>query len=110
VVNFTVTVELSDADASVKPGMTAAVNITVKQMNDVVLIPNRAVRLSDGNRVVYLLVDGQSVKKTIQLGSSSDSMSVILSGDVKEGDAIILNPPADFAGPGGGPRGGGFGG
>ncbi|HAV77984.1 MAG TPA: hypothetical protein DCX53_11600 [Anaerolineae bacterium] len=109
VVNFKVTVELLDADASVKPGMTAAVNITVKELNDVVLIPNRAVRLSDGNRVVYLLVDGQPVKTNIRLGSSSESMSIILSGDVKEGDVIILNPPAEFPGPGGGP-GGGFGG
>ena len=71
--------------------------------------PNRAVRLSDGNRVVYLLVDGQPEKTTIRLGSSSESMSVIVGGDVKEGDVIILNPPTEFGGPGGGPGGGGFG-
>jgi HlyD family secretion protein len=100
VVNFTVTVELTDADSQVKPGMTAAVNIVVKEMQNVVLIPNRAVRLSDGQRVVYLLVDGKSVKKEISLGTSSDTMSVVASGDVKEGDTIILNPPVDFQ-PGG---------
>ena len=110
VVSFKVTVELLDADASVKPGMTAAVNITVKEMKDVVLIPNRSVRLSDGNRVVYLLENGMPVKKTVRLGSSSDTMSVIVGGDIKEGDVIILNPPAEFGGPGGGPGGGGFGG
>jgi len=109
VVNFKVTVALIDPDALVKPGMTAAVNITVKELNDVVLIPNRAVRLSDGNRVVYLLVDGRPEKTTIRLGSSSESMSVIIGGDVKEGDVIILNPPTEFGGPGGGPGGGGFG-
>jgi len=108
VVNFKVTVELTDADSLVKPGMTAAVNITVKELQDVVLIPNRAVRLSDGNRVVYLLVNGKSEKTSIRLGSSSESMSVVLGGDVKEGDEIILNPPTEFGGPGGGP-GGGFG-
>jgi len=110
VVSFKVTVELKDADASVKPGMTAAVNITVREMNDVVLIPNRSVRLSDGNRVVYLLENGLPVKKTVRLGSSSDTMSVVVGGDIKEGDVIILNPPAEFGGPGGGPGGGGFGG
>lgn len=108
VVSFKVTVELLDADASVKPGMTAAVNITVKEMNDVVLIPNRSVRLSDGNRVVYLLENGLPVKKTVRLGSSSETMSVIVGGDVNEGDSVILNPPTEFGGPGGGP-GGGFG-
>jgi HlyD family secretion protein len=108
VVSFKVTVELLDADASVKPGMTAAVNITVEELNDVVLIPNRSVRLSDGNRVVYLLVNGEAVKTNIRLGSSSESMSVVVGGDVNEDDVVILNPPAEFGGPGGGP-GGGFG-
>lgn len=101
VVSFRVTVELKDADSSVKPGMTAAVNIVVEEIQDVVLVPNRAVRLVDGERVVYLLVDGQSVKKEIRLGSSSDTMSVVAVGDVKEGDVVILNPPSLEFGPGG---------
>ena len=50
VVNFGVTVELTDADERVKPGMTAAVTITVKQLEDVLLVPNRAVRLVSGKR------------------------------------------------------------
>jgi HlyD family secretion protein len=99
VVNFTVTVELTDADSLVKPGMTAGVNIVVEEMQDVLLIPNRAVRLVDGERVVYVLVDDQPVKKEIRLGSSSDTMSVLTSGDVQEGDLIVLNPPVEF-GPG----------
>jgi HlyD family secretion protein len=106
VVNFKVTVGLIDADPSVRPGMTAAVNIVVEEMNDVILVPNRAVRLVDNERVVYLLVDGQPVKKEIRLGSSSDIMSVVAVGDIKEGDQIILNPPTAQFGPGGGPRGG----
>lgn len=110
VVSFKVTVELTDADELVKPGMTAAVNIVVKEIKDELLIPNRAVRLSDSKRVVYLLVDGQAVKTEIRLGSSSDTMSVVAGGDIKEGDVIILNPPTEFMGPGGGGPGGGFGG
>jgi HlyD family secretion protein len=105
VVNFTVTVELTDPDSSVKPGMTAAVNIVVEELQDVVLVPNRAVRLVEGERVVYVLEDGQAVKKEIRLGSSSDVMSIVAGGDVQEGDTVILNPPVEF-GPGG--PGGGF--
>jgi HlyD family secretion protein len=107
VVNFRVTVELTNADAQVKPGMTAAVNITVRELTDVLLVPNRAVRLSEGERVVYLLIDNQPVKTTIRLGSSSDTMSVLTGGDVQEGDIVILNPPTEIFGPGGG--GGPFG-
>jgi len=110
VVSFKVTVELTDADALIKPGMTAAVNIVVKEIKDELLVPNRAVRLSDGVRVIYLLVDGQPVKTELRLGSSSDTMSVIAGGDIKEGDVIILNPPTEFGPGGGGPGGGGFGG
>jgi HlyD family secretion protein len=80
VVSFTVTIELTDADELVKPGMTAAVNVVVEEVKDVILIPNRAVRLVDGNRVVYILVDNQPVQVKIQLGSSSDLESVIVSG------------------------------
>jgi HlyD family secretion protein len=94
VVSFTVTIELTDADESVKPGMTAAVSVVVDEVNDVLLIPNRAVRLVDGNRVVYVLVDGVPVQVKIRIGASSDTSSVLLEGDIEEGDLIILNPPS----------------
>ena len=101
VVNFTVTVELTDADELVKPGMTAAVTIVVEEIKDAVLVPNRAVRLVDGNRVVFLMTEeGAPEKVEIRLGSSSDTMSVVVGGDLKEGDTIILNPTADLTGSG----------
>jgi HlyD family secretion protein len=101
VVNFTVTVELTDADELVKPGMTAAVNIVVKEIKDAVLVPNRAVRLVDGDRVVFVTgEDGLPKKVEIRLGSSSDTMSVVTGGDLKEGDQVILNPTADLTGSG----------
>jgi HlyD family secretion protein len=101
VVNFTVTLELINADELVKPGMTAAVNIVVKEINDAVLVPNRAVRLVDGDRVVFVMgEDGKPEKAEIRLGSSSDTMSVVIGGDLKEGDQIILNPTADLTGSG----------
>jgi HlyD family secretion protein len=101
VVNFTVTVELTDADELVKPGMTAAVNIVIKEIQDAVLVPNRAVRLVDGDRVVFVMdAEGKSEKVEILLGSSSDTMSVVVGGNLKEGDQIILNPTADLTGSG----------
>jgi len=107
-VNFTVTVRLSDADARVKPGMTTAVSIIVQQVKDQLLVPNRAIRLVDGKRVVYVLKNGRPQKVVVTLGPSSDTLSVVLEGDVKEGDRVILNPPTEEfrAGPRG-PFGGG---
>jgi HlyD family secretion protein len=102
VVSFTVTVELTDADELVKPGMTAAVNVVIKEQKDVVLIPNRAVRLVNTERVLYVLVNNQPKLVKIQLGSSDGTNSVLISGDIKEGDPIILNPPSTNGGPFGG--------
>jgi HlyD family secretion protein len=111
-VNFTVTVELTTPDAKVKPGMTAAVTITVKQVNNVLLVPNRAVRLVDNQRVVYVLRNGQAQAVDITLGASSDTQSEVVSANLKSGDLIILNPPSTLftqpSGGGGGPFGGGF--
>jgi len=111
-VNFVVTVELTDADELVKPGMTAAVTITIKEINNALLIPNRAVRVVDGQRVVYVLKDGVLTAVEVRLGATSDSMSEVVGGDLKEGDVIVLNPPSASFGPGsgGGPGGGMFGG
>jgi multidrug efflux pump subunit AcrA (membrane-fusion protein) len=103
VVEFIVTVKLTDADLNVMPGMTAAVNIVVNQINDVLLVPNSAVRVVDGQRVVYIL-DGNDLKQiNITLGASSDTHSQVIDGDLKVGDEIVLNPPKNFFGTNGGP-------
>ncbi len=102
VVSFTVTVELTDPDDYVKPGMTAAVNIVVEEVNDVILIPNRAVRLVNNERVVYLLVDGMPKDVQVKLGSTDGINSALAEGEIKEGDPIILNPPSMNGGPFGG--------
>jgi multidrug efflux pump subunit AcrA (membrane-fusion protein) len=101
VVNFDVTVELTDADQDVKPGMTAAVNIIVNQITDALLVPNRAVRVVNGKQVVYLLNNGQLVETPVTLGASSDSQSQVTSGNLQVGDQVVLNPPQDILSLGG---------
>ena len=96
VVDFTVTVELTDADNSIKPGMTAAVNIVVESLDDVILVPNRAVRFKEGQRIVYTLVEGELTPVDITLGLSSEVTSQVVDGDLKVGDVIVLNPPVEF--------------
>ena len=96
VVNFNVTLELLDADAEVLPGMTAAVNMVVSQIDDVLMVPNRAIRQVNGQYMVYILKNGISNPVTIKIGSTSDTMSEILDGDIKKGDLVILNPSISF--------------
>lgn len=106
IVNFQISVELIDPDEDVRPGMTAAVNVVVSQLEDVLLVPNRAVRVLDGERVVYILSeDNQLEAVTLTLGSSSDTHSQILDSELAAGDEVVLNPPTQFPG---GPGGGGM--
>ena len=86
--------------------MTAAVNVTVSQLDDVLLVPSRAVRTVDNKRVVYVLKNNIPMPVEITLGASANNYSQITSGDLKVGDRIILNPPANMPqmGPGGGMR------
>lgn len=102
-VNFTISVEINDFDQDVKPGMTAAVNVAVTQLDNVLTIPNQAVRVVNGKRVVYLLQNNLPSMVEITLGASSNTASEVLAGDVKAGDLIILNPPSNLFQPGGGP-------
>jgi len=95
VVNFDVTIELDDPDERVRPGMTAAVNIVVSQLENVLMVPNRAVRVVNGERVVYILKNNALEMVSIELGASADLYSEVTSGDLKAGDDVVLNPPAE---------------
>jgi HlyD family secretion protein len=93
VVNFTVTVEVTDADDNVRPGMTAEVDVVTDQRENALLIPNQAIRTENDKKIVYVSSTGQTPKTVeVQVGISSDSFSELLSGDLKEGDTVILNP------------------
>ena len=112
VVNFLVTVELLNPDEQVKPGMTAAVSIITSTLENVLVVPSRAVRTVNGELVVYVMKNGVPTPVVITLGASYESMSEVLSGDVTEGDPLVLNPPSQPlqfgpANDGGGPFGGG---
>ncbi len=84
-VNFRVTIEILNPDADVKPGMTTAVNMVVTELSGVLLVPNRAVRIRDGNRVVFMLKDGVLEPVQITLGASSETVSEVLGGDLQAG-------------------------
>ncbi len=99
-VNFTVTVEITDKTDAIKPGMTAAANIAVNQLQNVILVPNRAIRTENSDRIIYILKNGTATRLVITLGSSSNTQSEITSGNLQVGDLIILNPPTTTFGPG----------
>jgi len=102
VVSFRVGIEVVDADRFIKPGMTTTATIVVEQLPAALLVPNRALRLSEGQRVVYVLRDGQVMPVPITLGAASEEYSQVLGGDLHPGDQVLLEPPEQLL------RGGGL--
>jgi multidrug efflux pump subunit AcrA (membrane-fusion protein) len=83
--------------------MTAAVNIAVNQLDNVLLVPSRAVRMQNNQRIVWIMKNNIPAAVEISLGFSSNNYSQITKGDLKAGDLIILNPADNMTfGPGSG--------
>jgi HlyD family secretion protein len=88
---FLVKAEIENADESIRPGMTAGAEIITAEFKDVLLVPASAVRMLQGQRVVYVLRDGKPEAVSVALGASSAGEVQVIEGDVQPGDAIVLN-------------------
>ena len=97
VVTFPVTVEIADPDPALKPGMTAAVTIVTERVENVLLVPNRAVQAQSEQRTVVVMFEGQQISVPVTLGLSNESMSEVLEGGLQEGDSLVLNATAASA-------------
>jgi HlyD family secretion protein len=96
VVNFTITIELNDGDGEVRPGMTAAVNIVVSEIKNVLIVPNRAITKRGGAYIVFVLRNNQTIQVPVEIGASSDIDTEIVKGDLNESDLVIVNPPTQL--------------
>lgn len=91
VVNFNVTVELTNPDKNVLPGLTAAVSIITASKQNVLILPNRAIHSSNGQHIVTILSEGNQVTVPVTLGLTNDTNSEIASGNIHDGDTVVLN-------------------
>jgi HlyD family secretion protein len=108
VVNYPVTVAVTNADGQIKPGMTANLQITVDQRENVLLVPLRAVRTQGNQRTVTVQYQGQDIPVPVTIGLTNDQFAEITSPGLKEGDQLVLNQTTTRTGTGGGPGGGAF--
>lgn len=89
VVNYPVTIAITRPSSAVKTGMTANVNIIVAQRDNVLTVPNRAIRTVGKQKMVTVLFEGQQIQTPVQVGLSGDTATEIVSG-LKEGDTVVL--------------------
>ncbi len=70
--------------------MSAAADIIINERNNVLLVPNRAIkRDTQGKPMVEVMIGDQMVEKPVSLGISDGTQTEILSG-LNEGDMVIL--------------------
>jgi len=91
VVNYVVTVTLNSGQTSLKIGMTADANIIVTNKDNVLLVPNTAIRAQSNRRFVTIPKGGDQVEEIeIKTGLSNDQETEILSG-LHEGQSVIVS-------------------
>jgi multidrug efflux pump subunit AcrA (membrane-fusion protein) len=91
VVNFAVTIALDPTDIELKGGLTATANILVENNENVLLIPNRAVRGSHGDYWVDVVVNEETMeteRRTIVPGAQSARYTEVVSG-LQEGEKVL---------------------
>jgi HlyD family secretion protein len=94
IVAYEVTISLDTYDPRLLPGMTADATIETESLEDVLVIPNRAVSIDrdSGAPVTYverLDEEGQPVRAEIELGLRNETVSEVVSG-LEEGDRVVI--------------------
>jgi HlyD family secretion protein len=108
VVTYDIVIGVANKDLLLKPGMTATARIVIDQRDDVLRVPDPALRFSPsgaaaetsgaarpsapaaGQARVWVLRDGNPVRVAIKTGLDDDSYSEVVEGGIEPGDRVIV--------------------
>ena len=100
VVTYDVVIQVDNPELKLKPGMTANVSIIVSVKKDVLKMPNAALRFKPSEKGaqtaekkgpgVWISEKGQLRRISISTGISDGSYTEVVSGDLREGQEIIV--------------------
>jgi RND family efflux transporter MFP subunit len=89
VVSYETTITLENPVAELRDGMSATAEVIVERRDDVLLIPNKAIRGTLENPTVVVLVDEQVEEREITLGLTDGVNTEVLS-ELEEGEKVVL--------------------
>jgi len=91
VVQFGATIQVVDADKMVKPGFSATISIVINKVQNALLVPNLAVVTdTSGKSFIILSKNGVITSVAVELGLKSDQNTEVKSGDLNEGDTVLI--------------------
>lgn len=76
-----------------RPGMSAEVEITVAEYQDVLLIPVAAIVESENGTFCWVRSGQNALRRKITLGDSNNVFSIVVDG-LQDGEEVLLNPAA----------------
>jgi HlyD family secretion protein len=90
VIRYNAYVEVTDPDESLRPGMSADVQIITKEINNVLTVPNSAVKPYQGGRAVRVInpVNKQIEYIPVEIGVRGEEYTQILKG-IEEGREVV---------------------
>jgi RND family efflux transporter MFP subunit len=80
---------LVSQEKSIRAGMTANVTVVAQEHADVLVVPQRAIRVN-GNKTVRVLENDQPVSKTVETGLFGDEGLVEITSGLSGGEKVIL--------------------
>jgi len=87
---YGVDVTIDVPNASLRPGMSGTANVILVSRQDVLTVPNLAIKTQGTRRYLQVLKDGQPVDVDATFGISNDTLTEVTGGGLKEGDLVIL--------------------
>lgn len=92
VVVYDTTITLDNPDNELRDGMSATAEIVVERRDNVLLIPNKAIRGGLEKPMVLVLRNGHPQEQAVVLGLSDGVNTEVLSG-LQEGEQVVLPAP-----------------
>ncbi len=89
VVSYQVSVGVDPQGLTLPAGMSAALGIETDRKDNVLLVPNRAIRTLGKNKTVEVMAGEKTETKTVQTGASNDQSTEIVSG-LEEGETVVV--------------------
>ncbi|MCM8745740.1 efflux RND transporter periplasmic adaptor subunit [Thermomicrobium sp. CFH 73360] len=91
VVGFPLTARLVDTTERLRPGMTATIHLAAVLRQNVLLVPEQAVRVVGERAFVTVIHDGKREEREVTLGLRSGGMVEVAVG-LAEGEQVVLAP------------------
>jgi len=102
VVTYKAILAVDNSALLLRPGMTATASIIVSESDDVLRVPNAALRftppsptldvpVAEGEKIVWILRNGEAVPIAVSIGASDGSYTEITSDALAPGDRVIVD-------------------